>query len=227
MLFRSRDVLEIYAGLSGVPLREAKQRTPEVLASVGLKPEVLKMRVKKYSKGMQQRLGLAQALISDPRILFLDEPTDGVDPVGRREIRDLLASLKGRGKTIFLNSHLLSEVEMICDRVAILNNGVLTWTGTVEEIHSRAATMSFFTSIPPEEVWRTLTERFGAPRWIGDHFDLDIADPEAVSVTIDLLRAGGVSIYEVVKRRQSLEDFFIQTVGNGTGRFVGSQEVRQ
>ena len=93
-----------------------------------------RMKVKKYSKGMLQRVGLAQALINEPDVIFLDEPTDGVDPVGRKEIRDILKNLKNQGKTIFLNSHLLSEVELISDRVAIVNKGKLLKTGTVDEL---------------------------------------------------------------------------------------------
>ncbi len=94
------------------------------------------MKVKRYSKGMLQRIGLAQALTNDPDLIFLDEPTDGVDPVGRKEIRDILRELRSRGKTIFLNSHLLSEVELICDRVAIVNRGSLLKIGTIEEMTS-------------------------------------------------------------------------------------------
>ena len=93
-----------------------------------------KVKVKRYSKGMMQRLGLAQALINDPDLIFLDEPTDGVDPVGRKEIRDVLRNLKAAGKTIFLNSHLLSEVELISDQVAILDHGKLLKMGTVDEL---------------------------------------------------------------------------------------------
>src|SRR6202030_2771088 len=91
-------------------------------------------KIRTYSKGMKQRLGLAQAMMHDPEVIFLDEPTDGVDPVGRREIRDLLQQLKGQGKTIFLNSHLLSEVELICDRVAILQAGEMVRQGTTAEL---------------------------------------------------------------------------------------------
>src|SRR5437867_11780295 len=128
------QVLEFYGGLSGSKDPSAiTKKIPELMAAMKL-GEWKKVKVKKYSKGMLQRLGLAQAMLSDPDLLFLDEPTDGVDPIGRKEIRDLLLDLKHKGKTIFLNSHLLSEVELICDRVAILNKGDLIKEGSVDEL---------------------------------------------------------------------------------------------
>ena len=122
------QVLRSFGALSGVTGPLLQSRTTTLLELVGMK-DWRSVKVKKYSKGMMQRLGLAQAMINDPDLLFLDEPTDGVDPVGRAEIRDLLRNLKTRGKTIFLNSHLLSEVEMISDRVAILDKGRLLRSG--------------------------------------------------------------------------------------------------
>ena len=113
------SLLNFYGALLGVPAGVRRKRIPEVLETVGLKGR-MHYKIRTYSKGMKQRVGIAQALLHEPDVIFLDEPTDGVDPVGRREIRDLMQSLKEEGKTIFLNSHLLSEVEQICDRVAIL-----------------------------------------------------------------------------------------------------------
>ena len=117
---------------------------------VGLK-DWAKVKTKKFSKGMLQRLGLAQALVNDPKLLFLDEPTDGIDPIGRKEIRDLLLRLKGEGTTIFLNSHLLSEVEMMCDRVAILNKGKVVRTGTISELTTQKLSYSIQLSAPVTE----------------------------------------------------------------------------
>src|SRR5262245_18670611 len=111
------SLLDFYGALLDMPRSERKQRIPEMLELVGLKGR-MHYKIRTYSKGMKQRLGVAQAILHDPEIIFLDEPTDGVDPVGRREIRDMLHQLKEEGKTIFLNSHLLGEVELICDRVA-------------------------------------------------------------------------------------------------------------
>ena len=129
----AENALIFLGRLNGLPESILKEKTSLLLETVGLK-NWAKVKTKKFSKGMLQRLGLAQALINDPKILFLDEPTDGVDPIGRKEIRDLLLNLKAQGTTIFLNSHLLSEVEMICDQVAILNKGKVIRTGTIAEL---------------------------------------------------------------------------------------------
>ncbi len=128
-----RQTLEFFAALSDVDRPTRKRRCAELLETVGMK-DWADHKVSGYSKGMMQRIGLAQALSSDPDLVVLDEPTDGVDPVGRRDIRDVLARLKGQNKTIFLNSHLLSELEMICDRVAILVHGKVARQGTMAEL---------------------------------------------------------------------------------------------
>src|SRR4051812_2614038 len=123
-----RQVLEFYASLAKVNAANRKRRADELLKTVGMSDWSNK-KISSYSKGMLQRIGLAQALMNDPALVVLDEPTDGVDPVGRREIRDMLLALRQQGRTIFLNSHLLSELEMVCDRVAILVQGVVAMHG--------------------------------------------------------------------------------------------------
>ncbi|MDP4230180.1 MAG: ABC transporter ATP-binding protein, partial [Bacteroidota bacterium] len=130
------QVLSYFGKLSGVGHATLNARIDETLALVGMS-EWRTMKVRKYSKGMMQRLGLAQALINDPDLIILDEPTDGVDPVGRKEIRDVLTHLRERGKTVFLNSHLLSEVERISDRVAIMRQGEVITEGSVESLTSK------------------------------------------------------------------------------------------
>ena len=132
-----RQVLDYYAALAKVDRRTRRRRSAEMLELVGLK-NWGKAKVGTYSKGMQQRLGLAQAMVNDPQLVVLDEPTDGLDPVGRREIRAVLQSLREKGKTVFLNSHLLGEVEHICDRVAILVEGKVIRQGTLDELTARS-----------------------------------------------------------------------------------------
>lgn len=127
------QVLDYYASLASIPRAERKKRTPELLELVGLK-DWSRKKVKGFSKGMRQRLGIANSLMNNPDLVVLDEPTDGVDPVGRRDIRAILQHLKDQGKTIFLNSHLLSELEMICDHVAILVQGLVSSQGTIAEL---------------------------------------------------------------------------------------------
>src|SRR5262249_13659417 len=123
------SLLDFYGALLEFPAAERKKRIPEVLDQVGLKAR-MNYKIRTYSKGMKQRLGIAQALMHNPEVIFLDEPTDGVDPVGRRHIREMLLRLKSEGKTIFINSHLLGEVELISDRVIILHGGEILRQGS-------------------------------------------------------------------------------------------------
>jgi ABC-2 type transport system ATP-binding protein len=127
------QVLDFFGAMGKVPRDARRKRVPELLDLVGM-GSWGNTRIKSYSKGMRQRVGIAQALMNDPDIIVLDEPTDGVDPVGRRDIRNLVQHLKERGKTVFINSHLLSELEMVCDRVAILVQGVVSKQGTLDEL---------------------------------------------------------------------------------------------
>jgi ABC-2 type transport system ATP-binding protein len=128
-----RQVLHFYAALANVDARSRKRRAEELLQVVGMRDWADK-KVSSYSKGMMQRVGLAQALMNDPLLVLLDEPTDGVDPMGRREIRDILIQMREQGRTVFLNSHLLSELEMVCDRVAIMVQGRVVSQGTLDEL---------------------------------------------------------------------------------------------
>jgi ABC-2 type transport system ATP-binding protein len=128
-----RQTLEFFAALASIPRAARKRRASELLEVVGM-GEWADRRVSTYSKGMMQRVGLAQALANDPDLVLLDEPTDGVDPVGRKEIRDVLNTVRQQGKTVFINSHMLSELEMVCDRVAILVGGKVAKQGTIDEL---------------------------------------------------------------------------------------------
>ncbi len=129
------EFLEFVAGLFQIPTSIQKQRIPELLELVGLsKSSAIRKQLRQYSKGMLQRVGMAQALINDPELVFLDEPMSGLDPMGRYQIREIIVSLKEQGKTIFFNSHVLSDVEKICDRIAILAEGELICIGTLDEI---------------------------------------------------------------------------------------------
>src|SRR5207245_5728652 len=127
------SLLDFYGSLLGLSHSERQNRIPAMLELVGIKGR-MNYKIRTYSKGMKQRLGIAQAMMHDPEVIFLDEPTDGVDPVGRREIRAIMQRLKDEGKTIFLNSHLLGEVELICDRVGILQQVEMIRAGTIAEL---------------------------------------------------------------------------------------------
>jgi ABC-2 type transport system ATP-binding protein len=214
--------LEYYGKLSGLSTSEIRAQSERLLEVVGLASRA-KDSVRKYSKGMLQRLGLAQALLHNPQLLMLDEPTDGLDPVGRSQIRGILKQLKGEGKTIFLNSHLLLEVEMICDRVAILDRGQLKYVGPVEIVAARtseAAALEVHLELAgSEETVRSALNGRPLDQWepLGeDRFRaaLRLADQDAVDACIDRLRASQVSIVALSRRRVSLEDAFLDMLDN-------------
>jgi ABC-2 type transport system ATP-binding protein len=213
-----RQVIEFSAGLSKVSTAMAKKRTGELLERVGMadwgdKP------VSNYSKGMKQRIGLAQSLVNDPELVFLDEPTDGVDPGGRIEIRKLIEAMRAEGKTVFVNSHLLAEVEQVADHVAILAKGRIVESGKVSELTSRGRHYEIRTEgpVPP---W--IREKFATQGWVvaGDRVSIEAQDAGPVQPVIDALRAEKISIREVKEARISLEDLFLSAV-NSDGKEAG------
>src|SRR5215471_4822775 len=131
----ARELLRYYGQLSGVDARQSTSRVETVLERVGLR-DAANQQLRKFSKGMLQRVGIAQAILHDPKVLFLDEPMSGLDPMGRREVRDLMSQLKQEGKTVFFSTHILSDAETLCDRVAIIHQGQLRGIGEVEELTS-------------------------------------------------------------------------------------------
>jgi ABC-2 type transport system ATP-binding protein len=206
------QVLRHFGALSGVPPADLRSRTGALLELLGMK-DWQHVKVKKYSKGMMQRLGLAQAMIDDPELLFLDEPTDGVDPVGRAEIRDLLRDLKSRGKTIFLNSHLLSEVEMISDRVAILDKGKLLKVGTVDELTTSAERYHIdIEGVLPEPFRIEATAKLLTVSEAGTSITVQVGSISELNAIIDLLRRYHVPIVSLAKERSTLEESFLHLI---------------
>ncbi len=207
------SLLDYYGALLEVPRRERRRRTEPILEQVGLKQR-MHSKVRTYSKGMKQRLGIAQALLHEPEVIFLDEPTDGVDPLGRREIRDLLQSLKKEGKTIFINSHLLGEVELVCDRVAILQQGRLIRQGSIAELTLRHGQYEIGLA-PGEELPVASLQALGheverdGERWL-----LALAEGQGIDPVVQLLGQRGLHLRHLVEKRQSLEDMFIATVAS-------------
>ena len=205
------QVLGYFGKLSGVDNATIKARIGETLSLVGMS-EWRDMKVRKYSKGMMQRLGLAQALINDPDLIILDEPTDGVDPVGRKEIRDVLTHLKERGKTVFLNSHLLSEVERISDRVAIMRQGEVITEGSVESLTSKKNQYDIrVESSALESAKHVLGVAMQSETEGMIH--AEFMSTEELNAAIDKLRRQGVLIESLVPKRSSLEDLFIELIG--------------
>jgi ABC-2 type transport system ATP-binding protein len=216
LFLTARDTLLFFGRLSGIAEKSLRNNIDPLLELVGLK-EWKRVRIKRFSKGMLQRLGLAQALINDPEILFLDEPTDGVDPIGRKEIRDILIDLKKQGKTIFLNSHMLSEVESISDRVAILNKGEIVRTGTVEEITRVGKEfLVHFDSSTSEEIVEKALRNLPSARRENSSFIIPAGDLNELNRSVDILRSHHILIESVIPVRASLEDSFIQLIKSET-----------
>ncbi len=205
-------VMKYFARLSGNMNKNINSEIDKLLSLVKM-DKWKKTKVKKYSKGMMQRLGLAQSLINDPEIIFLDEPTDGVDPIGRKEIRDLLIELKNKGKTIFINSHLLSEVELVSDRIAILNKGKLIKEGTVEEITTSKQSYLFDVEPDlPEELLTGDLMQFKFNKNNNGLYSAVIIDIPQLNKAIDLLRKNNINIKEIRTQKSSLEDKFISLI---------------
>ncbi|MGE9271465.1 MAG: ATP-binding cassette domain-containing protein [Verrucomicrobiales bacterium] len=205
-----RQIIDYSAGLSRVPRRQARQRAIELLEQVGM-TEWADKKNGTYSKGMRQRIGLAQALINDPDLVFLDEPTDGVDPGGRIEIRRIIESMRDDGKTVFVNSHLLGEVEQVADEVAILTKGQVVEQGSIEALTRREKRFEIRSlgPVPPET--RQGLEREGV-RVQGDTILLEADDARGIQSVLDSLRSQSVTIREVRECRSSLEEVFLQVV---------------
>lgn len=205
------QVLFYFGKLSGLTGTEVKKRADEYLSLMDMH-KWRKTKIKKYSKGMMQRLGLAQSLLNNPELVFLDEPTDGVDPIGRKEIRDILNNLKSQGKTIFLNSHLLSEVELICDRVAILNKGSLVKSGKVGEITSASNNYKFITSEISEKNINDLLINYKAIIHSRNEFVYNTLNIEDLNNLIDFLRGNKILIHSVNREKDTLENMFINLI---------------
>lgn len=208
------SLMDFYGSLYGVPGATRRKRIPETLELVGIAGR-MHYKIKTYSKGMKQRLGIAQALMHDPDLIILDEPTDGVDPMGRREIRELMTQLKERGHTIFLNSHLLGEIELVCDRVAILQQGKLVREGTIAELTKTKGT--FVLGLMPGQAFPVdaVTKLGFAVRPLTDpvdRFEVALSDGQTIEPVIRLLVTSGLTPTHVVEKRQSLEDVFMTTV---------------
>ena len=207
-----KEVMTFFGKLSGLENLYLSKRIDEMLELVQM-TKWSKSKIKTYSKGMMQRLGLAQAMLNDPDLLFLDEPTDGVDPIGRKEIRNVLLALKENGKTIFLNSHLLSEVELITDRVAILHKGKIIREGNVHELTSRKEEYRIVVDAELESVLdESLKEKYEMQKVSSSTYLIRVDEQRPVNDFVDQLRSKGISIKEMAQEKNSLEDVFISLV---------------
>jgi ABC-2 type transport system ATP-binding protein len=206
-----RGLLDFHGRLAGLSAAERQSRIPEVLALVGL-AERGGDRIRGYSKGMTQRIGLAQALLHRPRLVLLDEPTSALDPVGRREVRDLIRGLRERGITVFLNSHLLSEVEMVCDRVAIVDHGHVVCTGRLTDLVGSTPELRM-TLDRVDAALLALVERHARVLEVRERtVRLGVCDVEVGAVIAEAVVRAGYRLYGLVPTQQSLEEVFLRLV---------------
>ena len=206
-----RQAIEFAGAMCKMPRKLRRHRTDELLELVHMR-EWAKKRLGTYSKGMQQRIGLAASLVNDPQLVLLDEPTDGVDPVGRREIRDVLTHMREQGKSVLVNSHILSELEMICDRVAILVQGLVARQGTVASLTSSSRCYEVISRATPEQASSLDGVEFESLGEGRSLLRIPSDDPVAIQPILDQLRSSEVMIESVLPKRESLEDLFVRSV---------------
>lgn len=215
----AEGILDLAARLYGVNAIERRRRVQEMLDLTGLhawrrdRPSV-------YSKGMRQRLGLGFALMGDPDLIFLDEPTDGVDPIGRKEMRDIIVQLGERGKTVFINSHVLGELETLCDSVAILSRGRVVRQGTMEELtaESMRYEMRIDGNVMQDAGLTELVEQLGGTLRVEDGetmVHIPTRRPHLIQPVVDAVRQRGYLIISVAPARQSLEELFLEAMRPG------------
>jgi ABC-2 type transport system ATP-binding protein len=210
----AREVLAYHCELAYLPRERRESEIADALETVGLATRA-DDRVETFSKGMQQRLGLGVALLGKPDLVFLDEPTSALDPVGRHDVREIIRGLKARGASVFLNSHLLSEVELVCDRVAVVDHGKVIALGPIQEILGIVNRVRLrLTGLPPNGA--ALLRRFGEVDDQGEWFTIrGIADGSVPDIVAEVVRLGG-RVHAVEPAQQTLEDRFLQLLEGAT-----------
>jgi ABC-2 type transport system ATP-binding protein len=203
----AHELLEYYGQLSGVPAKQRKQRVEQVLQQVGLR-DVQGVQLRKFSKGMLQRVGIGQAILHNPKLVFFDEPMSGLDPMGRREVRDLMEQLKHEGKTVFFSTHILSDAETLCDRVAIIHKGELRGVGAVEDLTSsvqgKVEVIWHGTQVPAS------IKALGAECHVSGDRVRAIIDESQQDAVIDALRRERQRLIAITPVRTSLEAYFVE-----------------
>jgi len=207
----ARQTLSIFGRMSGMDPKDIQRRGVELLEKLRI-DKWIDVRVKKFSKGMTQRLGLACAMIHSPSVLLLDEPTDGVDPVGRREIRDLLQAEAKNGTAVLLNSHLLSEIELTCDRVAVLRAGRVAAFGRVDELTKRSEKYKLVATPIDDALLAAFRETGAGVERVNGHVVLSVEGVPHLNALVDKLRANGGMLSELAPVRSTLEDVFVDLI---------------
>lgn len=212
----AEEFLRLHGNLYRVPSGLLETRIAELLDLVGLERHAEK-KLRAFSKGMLQRIGLAQALLNEPDLVFLDEPTSGLDPVGRRLVRDIIRDLSAGGTTVFLNSHLLSEVEITCDRVAFIRQGEVLTTSSLQSLVEGELTVEIRASNLNPAVLDGLARWGDNIRADGDHLSLTLSSEAHIPAINRFLIENGVDVFAIRPKQLSLEDLFIQVVGTEGG----------
>jgi ABC-2 type transport system ATP-binding protein len=210
-----REFVDFHARLLGMPRELRRERVPELLQRVGI-GHAADVQLRRYSKGMRQRAGLAQALVGDPDVMILDEPMSGLDPIGRKEVRDLILELRGEGKTIFFSSHILQDAEMICDRIAMLVRGRVVHEGCLADLVGQEVTaIELEVEGIDAELHADLEREARRAVAQGARFLFEYGSDDQAEKALDRVRAAGGRIRALVSRRRSLEDVMVEETRRG------------
>ncbi|MBW2585531.1 MAG: ABC transporter ATP-binding protein [Deltaproteobacteria bacterium] len=207
------EFLDLCGRLVGIPKTDRRARSEEMIDKVGLR-DAMDRPIGKFSKGMMQRIGLAQALLHDPELLVLDEPMSGLDPIGRKEVRDLLVEQRNRGKTLLFTSHILSDVELLCDRVVIMQQGEITSEGQVHDLLETAGRqVEIRLSSASQALKDSLSSRGTILDGGAGHLTLRVEGQKAVDEVIRISNAAGARLDAMIPERQTLEKLFLKNAG--------------
>ncbi|MCY7374788.1 MAG: ABC transporter ATP-binding protein, partial [Pyrinomonadaceae bacterium] len=212
---KARELMNYFGELFGMDAARRNRRTEELLTKVGLDEKDWNKQLRKFSKGMLQRVGLAQALINEPEIVFLDEPMSGLDPIGRREIRELISDLRTNGTTVFMSTHILSDIEALCDRVAILRNGKLAATGILDELLSNSGETQIYEitvkGVSAEVLQNEIKNISGGSVAAKPNgATVSVLDEKDIDKVLPIIRNGGGRLISIQPVRQSLEELFVK-----------------
>jgi len=212
---KASELMNYFGELFGLDASRRTQKTEELLTKVGLEEKDWNKQLRKFSKGMLQRVGLAQALINEPEIVFLDEPMSGLDPIGRREIRELIADLREKGTTVFMSTHILSDIEALCDNVAILRRGRLAATGKLDDLLSEAGERQSFEinvkGVSAEELKAEIDQIAGAEIFSKPSgANIHVPEETDIDKILKITREKGGKLVSVQPVRQSLEELFVK-----------------
>lgn len=213
---KATELMTYFGKLFGLDSKQAQKRGEQLLIKVGLDEKHWKKQLRKYSKGMLQRVGIAQALINDPEIVFMDEPMSGLDPLGRREIRELIAELREQGKTVFMCSHILSDIEALCDNVAILQNGKLTHEGNLNELLSDSGETQNFEivvkGVSANDLEDSISKISGAKIFSkANGANIQVLAEADIEKVLKISKESGGKLVSIQPTKQSLEELFVKS----------------